>query len=52
MGSIEPAKNECEVIYETLHRHREVTGSNPVEVQTFSGFYIQLLKLRSQLRGS
>ena len=29
------------------HRHREVTGSNPVEVLTFSGFYTQLLKLRS-----
>ena len=29
------------------HRCREVTGSNPVEVLTFSGFYMQLLKLRS-----
>ena len=28
-------------------RKREVTGSNPVEVLTFSGFYMQLLKLRS-----
>ena len=28
------------------HRHREVTGSNPVEVLTFSGFSTQLLKLR------
>ena len=28
------------------HRYREVTGSNPVEVLTFSGFYTQLLKLR------
>ena len=27
-----------------------VTGSYPVEVLTFSGFYRQLLKLRSQLR--
>ena len=27
------------------HRYREVTGSNPVEVLTFSGFYTQLLKL-------
>ena len=26
---------------------REVTGSNPVEVLTFTGFYAQLLKLRS-----
>ena len=31
------------------HRCREVTGSNPVEVLTFSGFYTQLCKLRSQL---
>ena len=29
------------------HRYREVTGSNPVEVLTFSGFSTQLLKLRS-----
>ena len=29
------------------HRYREVTGSNPVEVLTFSGFYKQLFKLRS-----
>ena len=29
------------------HRYREVTGSNPVEVLTFSGFYTQLLRLRS-----
>ena len=28
------------------HRYREVRGSNPVEVRTFSGFYRQLLKLR------
>ena len=28
------------------HRYHEVTGSNPVEVLTFSGFYTQLLKLR------
>ena len=27
----------------------EVTGSNPVEVLTFSGFYTQLLKLRSYI---
>ena len=34
-------------------RYREVTGSNPVEVLTFSGFYImQLLKLNSELRWS
>ena len=31
------------------HREREVTGSNPVEVLTFSGFCSQLLKLRSKL---
>ena len=29
------------------HRYREVTGSNPVEVLTLSGFYTQLLKLPS-----
>ena len=29
------------------HRYREVTGSNPVEVLTFSCFSTQLLKLRS-----
>ena len=29
------------------HWYREVTGSNPVEVLTFSGFYTQFLKLRS-----
>ena len=34
------------------HRYHEVTGSNPVEVLTFSGFYTQFLKLRSQLRWS
>ena len=28
------------------HRYREVTGSNPVEALTFSGFCSQLLKLR------
>ena len=38
-----------EVIYEMSHRCREVMGSNPVEVLTFSGFYTQLLKLRSQI---
>ena len=31
----------------TSHRCREVTGSNPVEVLTSSGFSTQLLKLRS-----
>ena len=30
-----------------LHRYCKVTGSNPVEVLTFSGFYTQLLKLRT-----
>ena len=28
------------------HQHRDVTGSNPVEVLTFSSFSTQLLKLR------
>ena len=32
---------------DALGRYREVTGSNPVEVLAFSGFYTQLLKLRS-----
>ena len=32
------------------HRYREVTGSNPVEVLTISGFCSQFLKLRSKLR--
>ena len=26
------------------HRYREITGSNPVEVLSFSGFYTKLLK--------
>ena len=29
------------------HRYREVTGSNPVEALTYSGFSMQLLKLCS-----
>ena len=29
------------------HQYRDVTGSNLIEVLTFSGFYAQLLKLRS-----
>ena len=29
------------------HRYREVTGSNPIEVLNFSGFFTQLQKLRS-----
>ena len=46
---------DFEVIYEMFHvlfhiLNREVTGSNPVEVLTFSGFRSQLLKLRSKLR--
>ena len=32
------------------HRYREVTGSNPVEVLTFSGLYMQLLKLLSSVK--
>ena len=28
-------------------RYREVTGSNPIEVLNFSGFFMQLQKLRS-----
>ena len=34
------------------HGYHEVTGSNPVEILTFSGFYTQLLKLRSELQWS
>ena len=26
------------------HRYREITGSNPIEVLSFSGFYTKLLK--------
>ena len=42
-------KNEDQNLESYDHRsyEREVTGSNPVEVLTFSGFYTQLLKLRS-----
>ena len=29
------------------YRYREITGSNPVEVLNFSGFFTQLQKLRS-----
>ena len=29
------------------HRYREVTGSNPVKVLNFSGFFTQLQNLRS-----
>ena len=46
----EPAPNVSGFIAQLVkasHRYREVTGSNPVEVLTFSGFYTQLLKLRS-----
>ena len=28
-----------------LHRYREVTGSHLVEIQSFLGFYTQLLEL-------
>ena len=50
-----PAPNVSGVIAQLVrasHQYREVTGSNPVEVLTFSGFCSQLLKLRSQLRWS
>ena len=56
VSSNEPVKNGCEVIYEMLQwiaclesvaPVRGVMGSNPVEVLTFSGFFTQLLKLRS-----
>ena len=35
-----------------LHRYREVTGSNLVEVLNFFGLLTQLHKLRSLMRGS
>ena len=38
---------KCFIYWRASHRYREITGSNPVEVLTFSGFYAQLLKLRS-----
>ena len=43
VGSNEPVRNECEVIYEIFHdnRYREVTGSNALETLNFSGFYIR-----------
>ena len=34
----------------TSHRYHEVTGSNPVEVLNFSGFYTQWKKLHSTAR--
>ena len=33
-----------------LHRYREITGSNPVEILAFLASYIQLYKMRSWLR--
>ena len=57
-GSLEhkwPAPNVSGFIAQLVwasHRYREVTGSNPVEVLTFTGFCSQLLKLRSKLRWS
>ena len=50
-----PALNVSGLIAQSVrasHRYREVTGSNTVELLTFSGFYTQLLKLRSWLRWS
>ena len=50
-----PAPNVSGFIAQLIrasHRCRKVTGSNPVEVLTFSGFYTQLLKLRPYLRWS
>ena len=45
-----PAPNVIAQLVRASHRYREITGSNPVELLTFLGFYTQLLKLRSQLR--
>ena len=37
MSSNEPVRNGCEAqLVRASHRYREVTGSNPVEVLTFS----------------
>ena len=45
-GSNEPVKNGCEVTYEMFHLLScEVTGSNHVEVVTFSGFYKVIILL-------
>ena len=50
---LEPTNDQLHVsgfiaqLVRASHRYREVTGSNPFEVLTFSGFYTQLLKLRS-----
>ena len=38
------------MIIAVMNVYREVTGSNPVEILTFSVFYTQLLKLRSLLQ--
>ena len=53
MSSNGPVRNEsmmkCGFIAQlvrALHRNRGVTGSNPVEVLNFSGFCMQLIKLR------
>ena len=35
------------VLAGSVPTYQEVTGSNSVEILTFSGFYTQLLKLRS-----
>ena len=53
VSSNEPVKNAPNVsgfiaqLVRASHRYRKVTGSNPIEVLTFSGFYTQLLKLCS-----
>ena len=44
--------NRTETFQRKQLRDHEVTGSKPVEVLSFSGFFTQLQKLRSQLRGS
>ena len=58
MDSYVPVMNDstdemiCEMDCEMGLRHREVTGSNPIENLNFSSFSTQVQKLRLYLRGS
>ena len=45
-GTLEPTNDQF-LMSVASHRYREVTGSNPVVVLNFSGFFTQLQKLRS-----
>ena len=53
-GTLEPTNDKAPNVsgfiaqlIRASHRYHEVTGSNPVEVLNFSGFFMQLQKLRS-----